>query len=175
MGCLIAAKLFKLELVGFELLLAFRSPVDKRLHDPDKAVECKGLKRQVLLWRDPRVCGVALRYLADVLDHAAKDVVAVEVAVVVDVHLCEYLGVLANVVEELQDQPLLLKRAVGALQHTQENVGEEHANFRLECTLEVAHQAVEDTQCVLEDAWVGAHTVLYNGAAQVSFDGLFHE
>ena len=119
--------------------------------------------------------GSALGDLREVVDDADEDVAAVEVAVVVDVEVGEGARVAADVGEELEDHPLVVDGAVGALEDAEEDVREEDADLGLERGAVVAREAVEDREAVAEDARVRAHAVAHERAAQLPAHGGLRE
>mmetsp|Transcript_3025 Transcript_3025/g.9444 ORF Transcript_3025/g.9444 Transcript_3025/m.9444 type:complete len:1065 (-) Transcript_3025:1106-4300(-) len=136
------------------LLTQLLAPLHQRVHHRGEAVECFDLHGHLLLGGGPVISLVdALRDTRQIVHHALVDVTRiVRVAVVVQEELHQDLGVVADVQQRVQHQPLLPDGRIRALQNAQEDALEEDAHLVLEVIAELVDQRAENQQREAEDA-----------------------
>lgn len=104
-------------------------------------------------------CKFAIGYLRQLLHNLLADVLLAHVTVVVDEDFQQHHRVLADLVEDVQDEVLVVVACVARVQQLQEDSLKEHFNDVLEVLAEVAEQAEENRDNQTEDLALIGHTV----------------
>ena len=113
---------------------------------------------------------LALRDLRQRVDCPLEDVLLLHVTVIVDKDLEEVLGVLGQLVEDLEDQVLVVVDRVARVEDAQEDLLKEDNNFLLEVLPEVQEETVEDGKGEREDGLFIRYTVLQKAITEGVLD-----